>query len=67
MAKNNTELEKKTRRAQICITIIMFLCLIAQVITLYFYMENIFYVFLYLFGYIFGVLGGFVIGSKVIE
>lgn len=69
MAKNEKILEsnKKVRHIQFITVIILFLCLIGQVIALYFDMNNIFYVLEYLFGFVFGIVCGFIIGIKVIK
>lgn len=67
MAKNVQQDKKDViNRTNYIIISIMFICLIAQVIALYFDLHNIFRVFGYLFGLFTGVGLGFILGAKVL-
>lgn len=67
MAKE-TKQDKKDmiNKTNYIIIVIMFVCLIAQVIALYFDLHNIFRVFEYLFGLFLGVALGFILGARVL-
>lgn len=60
--------EKKdiVNRTNYIIIAIMFVCLIVQVIALYFDLHNIFRIFEYLFGLFLGVGLGFILGARVL-
>lgn len=67
MAKNIQQEKKDViNRTNYTIIAIMFVCLIAQIIALYFNLHNIFRVFGYLFGLFTGVGLGFILGAKVL-
>lgn len=67
MAKE-TKQDKKDiiNKTNYIIIFIMFICLIVQVIALYFDLHNIFRVFEYLFGLFLGVALGFILGARVL-
>lgn len=69
MAKNNTVIEsnKKIHHIQFCTALLMFVCLIGQVVALYLDINNIFYVLVYIFIFIFGIVSGFILGIKMIK
>lgn len=63
MAKDKEEL---IRKINICIILVMFGCLIAQIVALRLDINSVFYIFEYLFGFCFGFSLGFGIAGRIL-